>query len=92
MGDFVKIAAKTALIAVITGAILLVFANVQVPVFNVQLVVNAIGKGRAIVQYYCGPFITLVDIGLWLMGIRYVAIPTLHFSLLAVKWVLKVNE
>lgn len=92
MGDAIKMAAKAALIGVITAAIIAVFVNVQVPVFNVNLVVQAIGKGRAIVQYYCGPFITLVDIGLWLLGIRYVAIPALHFGLLAVKWVLKVNE
>lgn len=92
MGDFVKIAAKTALIAVITTAILAIFLNVQVPVFNVNLVVQAIGKGRALVSYYCGPFITLVDIGLWLLGIRYVALPALHMGLLAVKWILKVNE
>lgn len=92
MGDAIKIAVKAGLIAVITAGIIALFVNIQVPVFNVQLVVNAISKGRAIVAYYCGPFITLVDVGLWLLGLNYIAIPTLHFSLLAVKWVLKVNE
>ena len=92
MGDAIKIAVKSALIAVITGAIIAIFVNVQVPGYNVSLVVSAIGKGRAIVQYYAGPYITLVDIGLWLLGVRYVAIPILKISLIAVKWVLKVNE
>ena len=92
MGDAIKIAVKSALIAVITGAIIAIFVNVQVPGYNVSLVVSAIGKGRAIVQYYAGSYITLVDIGLWLLGVRYVAIPILKISLIAVKWVLKVNE
>lgn len=92
MGDAIKIAVKTGLILVITAAIVALFLNVQVPAFNVQLVVNAIGKGRALVAYYAGPFITLLDVALWLLGLRYVAIPTLHFGLLATKWIMKVNE
>lgn len=92
MGDAIKIAVKAGLIGVITAAIIALFVNIQVPSYNVSLVVNAIGKGRAIVQYYAGSYIVLLDVGLWLFGLKFVAIPILKISLLAVKWVMKVNE
>ena len=92
MGDFVKIGVKTALIAIITSAILLLFANVQVPAFNVQLVVDAIGKGKAIVNYYAGVFSPVVAAAFWLLGFYYLALPTFKIAMIATKWIMKVNE
>lgn len=92
MTDAIKIAVKTALIVGITAGIIAIFANVQVPAFNVQLVANALGKGRAIVNYYAGVFSPLVDIAIYLLILYFITIPAFKIGSIAIKWILKVNE
>lgn len=91
MGDLVKIAAKTALIAVITGAIIGVFAVVSFPAIDFTAVYTAVSKALAIVNYwfpvlahYWRLVLTLYSVALALIALR--------FSLIAVRWIMKVNE
>lgn len=92
MIDAVKMAAKLALIAVVTGLIITAFAGIQVPQVNLPLFITAIGKGKAIVAYYAGWLTPLLTLGILFLSLKYLIIPTLYFGFIAIKWVLKVNE
>lgn len=92
MGDVVKIAVKTALIVGIMAAALLLLNGVVIPTINVQPLAEALGHGLAIVTYYCGPFTGLITLWITLLGIKYVAIPTYKVAMIAVRWIMKVNE
>lgn len=92
MGDIVKIGVKTALIVGIMAAALLILNGVVIPTINVQPIGEAVGKGLAIVTYYCGPYTGLVALWMVLLGIRYVAIPAYKVTMVAIRWIMKVNE
>ena len=91
MGDFVKIAVKTALVAGICVAIYQIFASISITLPTLTHISNIILKAKAIVFFYF-PWVgnywafimTLCDvaIGLWVF----------YFTMLAVRWILKVNE
>lgn len=91
MGDLVKIAAKTALIAVITAAIIAVFTQVQFPVLDYSNFVSYLRAGYAVAIHWCPVLATLFPIAIALMGIR-VAIWLCKLGLIAVRWIMKVNE
>lgn len=92
MGDVVKIAVKTALIVGIMAAVLLILNGVVIPTINVQPLAEALGHGLAIVNYYVGPYTGLVALWIVMLGIKYVAIPAFKVSMIAVRWIMKVNE
>lgn len=92
MIDAVKMAAKVALIAVVTGLIVAAFTGIQIPTLNMPLFVSAIGKGKAIVAYYAGWMLPILELGLVFLALKYIVVPTLYFGFIAIKWILKVNE
>lgn len=90
--DYIKMAAKTALIALAIAAILVVIQNIYFPTFDVTALASAVGTGKAILQYYCGDFYGLLVLGVALLGLRFVGIPLLRLALLIFKVPLKINE
>lgn len=98
MIEAVKIAARVAIIAGVTIAILAVFAGIIALISSLigevdyGLVTNAISKGKAFVNYYMGGYTPLVNLGLTLVFIRFAAVPLLKVGFIATKWILTVNK
>lgn len=91
MGDFVKIAVKTALVATIVVAVYQIFASISISLPALTGFNLVIAKGKALLFFYVpwvqnnwSLIITLVEValGIW----------AFYFSILAVRWILKVNE
>lgn len=91
MGDFVKIAAKTALIAIITAGIIALFANIQIPSLNYQAFTQSLGTGLAVLYHYVPVAQVLFPIVLALLAFD-VALRTFNLAMIAIRWVMKVNE
>ena len=91
MADWAKIALKTGLVAVIMVALWAVFTQIQLPVLDFSIVFGGFSKALAIIYYWVPamqviwPF-TLVLLGIWL------GLWTFRFSMIAIRWLLKVNE
>ena len=91
MGDFVKIAVKTALVATIVVAVYQVFATVTISLPSLSTLINLIGKAKTIMFFYM-PWISdnwsfiiiLCEVALGIWGF--------YFAMLAIRWILKVNE
>lgn len=86
-----KIATKTALIAVVTTAVLALFANIQIPAIDFTLITNALGVGLAVVYHWFPPAQVLMPIVLFLIGLD-LALITFNFAMIAIRWIFKVNE
>lgn len=91
MGDFVKIAVKTALVATICVAIYQLFATVTVSLPTLTLFYRFIQKAKAILFFYLpwvsdywGFIMILCEVALGIWGF--------YFAMLAIRWILKVNE
>lgn len=91
MGDIVKIAAKTALIAVVTVAIIALFANVQIPGLDFSVFGRALATGIAIVNHWCPATVIIFPVAVAMFGV-YLAILLFEFAMIAVRWIFKVNE
>lgn len=93
MVDALKIAAKVAVITVVMLAVFAVFANVALPTIDTTLyLVPAIAKGKAIIEFWGGSFmLQWLGFAFILLGVR-VAILSFKMAMIAVKWILKVNE
>lgn len=91
MGDAIKIAVKTGLIAVITAAIIALFANIQIPTMNFTYFSQALGTGLAVVYHYVPVAQVLFPVVLSLLAFD-VALRAFQLAMIAVRWVLKVNE
>lgn len=91
MGDAIKIAVKTGLIAVIMVALWAVFANVQVPAVSFTEFTSAISMALAVSYHYVPALQILFPVALGLVGVE-LGILTFKYAMIAVKWVMKVNE
>lgn len=93
MVDALKIAAKVAIVAVVMVAVFAVFANVALPTIDTTLyLVPAVAKGKAIIEFWGGTFLLQwLGFAFILLGVR-VAILSFKMAMIAVKWILKVNE
>lgn len=89
--DYVKMAAKVALIAVITTAIIALFTTVQIPNLDFTLFGQALGKGLAIIYHWVPGSNIIVPIAFSMMGLQ-LAILLFEYAMIAVRWVMKVNE
>lgn len=91
MGDAIKIAAKTALIAVITAAIIALFANITIPSLDFTQMTRGLGVALAVFYHWCPVATVLFPIALTMLGLQ-LAIIVFEFGMIAVRWVMKVNE
>lgn len=91
MGDAVKIAVKTALIVGITAAIIALFANIQIPSVDYTNFTQAISSGLAVVYHYVPITQVLFPLVLAILAFD-VALRAFNLAMVAVRWVMKVNE
>lgn len=91
MGDAIKIAVKTGLIAVIMVALWAVFSNVQVPSVSFTEFTSAISMALAVAYHYVPALQIIFPVALGLVGVE-LGILTFKYAMIAVKWVMKVNE
>lgn len=89
--DYVKMGAKIALIAVITAAILAIFATVQIPNLDFSVLSNGLGTALAIVYHWVPASQVIFPIAVSMLGIQ-LAIMLFEYAMIAVRWVMKVNE
>ena len=91
MADWAKIALKTGLIAVIMVALWAVFANIQVPTVSFTEFTTAVSMALAVAYHYVPALQVIFPVALGLIGIE-LGILTFKYGMIAVKWLMKVNE
>lgn len=91
MTDALKIAVKTALIAVITAGVLAIFANIQLPALDFTLLTQGLGVSLAVLYHYIPISRTIMPIAFAMLSIQ-LAILVFKVGAIAWKWIFKVNE
>lgn len=91
MVDALKIAAKVALIAVVTTAIIALFANIQIPAIDFSTFTQGVSTALAVVYHWVPVMTVIFPIALTLVSLE-LAIVVFQFAMIAVRWVFKVNE
>lgn len=91
MGDFIKIATKVALIAIIVTAVLGVFTSLTIPGLDLTLFIQGFRKALAIYYHYVPAAAIIVPLAFTMLNI-VLALKLLDFTLMAVRWIMKVNE
>lgn len=91
MVEALKIAAKVALIAVVSAAIIALFANVQIPGMDFSVFAQALGKGLAIVNHWCPAMVIVWPVAIAMMSLQ-LAMFVFNMGAIAWRWVFKVNE
>ena len=89
--DYVKMGAKLALIAVITAAVILIFANVQIPNLDFTLLSQGLGTALAIIYHWVPAAQVIFPLAVAMLAIQ-LAILLFEYAMIAVRWVMKVNE
>lgn len=91
MADFIKIAAKTALIAVVTAAIIAIFASLTIPGLDFTTFTGGLSTALAIAYHWCPALNIVFPLAVAVAGI-VLALYLFHFAMIAVRWIFKVNE
>lgn len=91
MADWAKIALKTGLITVVMVALWAVFTQIQLPSIDFSVVFGNFGKVLAIINYWCPAFAVVWPFTLLLLGV-FIGLWTFRFSMVAIRWLFKVNE
>lgn len=91
MVDALKIAAKVALIAIVTAAIILLFSTVTIPGMDFTVFGQALSKGLAIVNHWCPAFAIVFPVAVAMFSLQ-LAIILFEFGAIAWRWIFKVNE
>lgn len=89
--DYAKMAVKGALIAVVTAAIIVLFATVQIPGLDFSSISGGVGTALAVFYHWCPAAQVIVPLAITMMGV-YLAILLFDYAMIAVRWVFKVNE
>lgn len=90
-GDFVKIGAKVALIGVITAGIIALFATVQIPALDFALLSTGLNKALAIFYHWVPAASIIFPVAVAMLALQ-LAIKLFEFGMVAVRWIMKVNE
>lgn len=91
MVDAMKIAAKVALIAVITTAILALFAGVSIPGLDFTYFNQGLSTALALAYNWCPGLQVVFPLAVGMASV-YLAIILFHYAMIAVRWIMKVNE
>lgn len=91
MGDFIKIAAKVALIAVVSVAIIALFTVVRIPGLDFTLLNQGLGTALAVFYNWVPAASVIFPIAVTMLGVQ-LAIMLFEFAMVGVRWVFKVNE
>ena len=89
--DYIKMGAKLALIAVITGAVLILFSTIQIPNLNFTLLSSGISTALAIIYHWVPGSNIIVPLAISMLGVQ-LAILLFEYGAIAWRWVFKVNE
>lgn len=89
--DYVKMGVKAGLIITVTGVIVAIFANIQIPAVDTTSFTNAVSMGKAFVEYWVPILTPFVNIFVFLLGLELLAF-TSTLVLIAMRWIFKVNE
>lgn len=89
--DYVKMAAKMALIAVITGAIIVIFTSVSIPGLDFTTFSSGVSSALGLLYHWVPASTVIVPVAFTMMSV-YVAILLFEFAMIAVRWVFKINE
>lgn len=91
MGDFVKIAVKTAIVATVCVAIYQLFSTITISLPTLTNFTYLIRRAKSLLFFYTpwiedywSLFMILCQVAIGLWGF--------YFSMLAIRWILKVNE
>ena len=91
MADWAKIALKVGLIAGVMAAIWAVFTQIQIPAVDFSVITQNTAFAYAFLSYWCPAFPVVWSISLAMLTLL-VSLWTVRFSLIAVRWLFKVNE
>ena len=89
--DYIKMAAKIALIVVITTAVIALFTVVQIPTLDFTLFGTIMGKGLAFANHWIPGFTIVFPITVVCLGLQ-LAILLFEYGAIAWRWIFKVNE
>lgn len=89
--DYVKMAVKAGLIVVVTAVIVVIFASFNIPNTPLNNFINAVATGRRIVVYYAPSMDVWLTVGFSLLALRLTILGA-KVTLIAVRWIFKVNE
>lgn len=89
--DYVKMAAKLALVAVITGAIVALFNIVTIPNFNIGALTAYMTIAYTFACHWCPMFPWLFTTGIALLSLE-LAFMGFDIAAMAWRWIFKVNE
>lgn len=89
--DYIKMAAKA--VALVAGAalIIVVFNTITIPNLNLSMATQYLNIAYAVGVHYVPGFSILWGLGLTILGLN-AAILGVKLGLIAIKWVLKINE
>lgn len=91
MVEALKIAAKVALIAVITTAIIALFSTVQIPNLDFTYFSQGLNTALALAYNWCPGLQIVFPLAVGMAGV-YLAIILFHYAMIGVRWIMKVNE
>lgn len=91
MADWVKMAVKAGIIVTVTATIIALFANIQVPAVDTSVFSQSIGSARSFITYWAPISSNFLIFFIGLLGVK-LAFLVAKIGLIAIRWVLKVNE
>ena len=91
MADWAKIAVKVGLIATVMVALWAVFTQIQIPALDFGMIFSAAGTAMAFLNYWFPVFPVIWGTTLAMLGV-IIALWTFRFSMVAIRWLFKVNE
>lgn len=89
--DYIKMAAKAALIAVVIAGIITLLNIVTIPSFDISALTVYLSVAYTFAVHWCPAFSYLWPIALALITLE-IGILTFRISAIAWKWVFKINE
>lgn len=89
--SYLKMAVRIATLALVVAAAIGILSYITIPALDFSVFSTAIGKGKAIYDYYIGNSVWW-GIALSLLGVTFIGFPALRIVLLAYGWIMKANE
>ena len=90
MADWVKIAVKIAVVASIMVAIVALFTLIQIPELDYSAF-SILPTVVAVVEHYCPVMSIILPVAFGMVAV-ILTLYTVKFTLIGLKWVLKINE
>lgn len=89
--DYIKMAAKAAVLIIIIASVIALFTIVTIPDFNISLISDYLVVAYTFMTHWSPALITLLPIGITLLTLE-VAIMGIEIAAVAWRWVFRVNE